>query len=214
MYKDYPVVSIVSDTYDLHNAIENIWGGSLREKVRNRKNRALPRPDSGDPVVTSSYTLSAMRTHFGGSPNSKGYWVLPNNVRVIQGDGVNLYSIFNILNTMRKNKMSAENIVFGMGGALLQGCTRDTYSFAMKLSAIRHRGRNYWTGVKKTVATDHKKKSLAGRFFVSDSLETFDLDNLPANLQESNNLLQPVWDGSEMLRDQTFDEIRKLARKV
>ena len=41
----------------------------------------------------------------------------PPQVRVIQGDGVNLDSIEEILLTMEKNNISADNIAFGCGGA-------------------------------------------------------------------------------------------------
>jgi len=49
--------------------------------------------------------------------------VLNPKVRVIQGDGVNLSSIGAILEVLKANKISAENVAFGMGGGLLQQIT-------------------------------------------------------------------------------------------
>ena len=39
---------------------------------------------------------------------------------VIQGDGVNLAKIENILESVLSNGFSTQNVVFGMGGGLLQ----------------------------------------------------------------------------------------------
>ena len=77
---------------------------------------------------------------FGSRYNSKGYRVLPDCIRVIQGDGVNLESIAAILEALKIRKISAENIAFGMGGELLQKVNRDTQKFAMKASAIQING--------------------------------------------------------------------------
>lgn len=43
---------MVSDSYDVYNAVSNIWGNELREYVINREGigRLVIRPDSGDPV--------------------------------------------------------------------------------------------------------------------------------------------------------------------
>ena len=47
------VISIVSDSYDLWNFIDNIIGGDdLKEKILGRKGTLVVRPDSGDPITT------------------------------------------------------------------------------------------------------------------------------------------------------------------
>jgi nicotinamide phosphoribosyltransferase len=56
---------------------------------------------------------------------------------------------------------SADNIAFGMGGALLQQVDRDTQKFAMKCSSARVNGE--WIDVQKDPVTDSGKKSKAGR---------------------------------------------------
>ena len=56
---------------------------------------------------------------------------------------------------------SADNIAFGMGGALLQQVDRDTQKFAMKCSSITVNGED--RDVQKDPITDSGKKSKAGR---------------------------------------------------
>lgn len=54
--KQFPSVpvSIVSDSYDIYNACEKIWGEDLRELVEKRSADAplVVRPDSGNPLDT------------------------------------------------------------------------------------------------------------------------------------------------------------------
>ena len=47
-------VSIVSDSYDIYNACDNIWGKDLRALIETRSPDAplIIRPDSGDPLET------------------------------------------------------------------------------------------------------------------------------------------------------------------
>jgi nicotinamide phosphoribosyltransferase len=82
-------------------------------------------------------------------------------VRVIQGDGVNLDSIGEILKAIKEAGWSAENIAFGMGGALLQVHNRDTQRFAMKCSWVLVNGEE--VEVFKQPATDVVKNSKRGR---------------------------------------------------
>ncbi len=60
--------------------------------------------------------------------------MLPDYVRVLQGDGVTLESIATILSRMEKEGWSAENVSFGSGGGLLQKLDRDTQKCAYKCS--------------------------------------------------------------------------------
>lgn len=48
-YKDYPVLSVVSDTWDLWNVITNILP-QLKNKILSGNTKLVIRPDSGDPV--------------------------------------------------------------------------------------------------------------------------------------------------------------------
>lgn len=61
-----------------------------------------------------------------------GHKLLPPYIRVIQGDGVDWESIPKILEKLKGEKIAADNIGFGSGGALLQKLNRDTFKCAFK----------------------------------------------------------------------------------
>lgn len=128
--------AVVSDSYDLYNAVDVIWGTELKDLVEKSGGTVVIRPDSGNPVEIVTDTVQKLYKKFGGTVNEKGYIVLNPAVRVIQGDGINEVSIRNILHALKEAGFSADNIAFGMGGALLQHMNRDTLKFAMKASAV------------------------------------------------------------------------------
>jgi hypothetical protein len=70
----------------------------------------------GDPLLVLPELLNILYEQFGGHKNGKGFKVLDKHVRIIQGDGVNINSIKDILNVVEKNGFSADNLVFGSGG--------------------------------------------------------------------------------------------------
>ena len=158
------IYAVVSDSYDIYNAVDNIWGEELRDLVVSSGGTLVIRPDSGDPVVVLPRLLQSLSKKFGYTINDKGYVVL-NNVRLIWGDGINYNSIKSIYRIcVDAMKFSADNLAFGMGGALLQIVNRDDQKFAMKASAARINGE--WIDVYKDPITDSGKKSMKGRFSV------------------------------------------------
>src|SRR5208283_4265477 len=86
------LVACVSDSYDLWNAISNLWGTELKEEIIKSGATLVVRPDSGNPPEVVLQCLKLLDEKFGHTVNSKGYKVL-NYVKVIQGDGVNEHSI-------------------------------------------------------------------------------------------------------------------------
>ena len=134
------MVAVVSDSYDIFEAVRDIWCGTLLEEVKASGATVVIRPDSGDPTETVLKILKIMEQSIGFETNTKGYKVLPPYFRLIQGDGVNLNSIKKILEAMRLEGYSGSNIAFGMGGALLQKVNRDTFHFAYKLSWAKVNG--------------------------------------------------------------------------
>jgi nicotinamide phosphoribosyltransferase len=154
------ILAVVSDSYDIFNAAKNLWGEELREEVIASGATVVIRPDSGDPEAVCVKLVQILDQKFGHTVNDKGYKVL-NNVRIIQGDGVNERTIRMILGHFSVLGYSADNIAFGMGGALLQIVDRDTQKFAMKCSSACVNGE--WIDVQKDPITDAGKKSKAGR---------------------------------------------------
>lgn len=199
------IFSAVSDSYDIEQAC-HMWG-SMRDDIVASGSKLVVRPDSGNPVDVSLQCLDILASYYGVTVNSKGYKVL-NNVGVLYGDGINHTSIGDILNALKERGYSAENMVFGQGGALLQSINRDTMKFAMKCSAARVKGE--WIDVYKDPITDSGKRSKRGR------LALVDVDGVPTTVRIEDiagrvNLLEPVFRNGELLRDASFDEIRKLA---
>ena len=209
------IVSVVSDSYDLFAAL-NAWGTELKQAVLDSGATLVIRPDSGDPRTIVLQTLRALDASFGSVVNSKGRRVL-NHVRVIQGDGVNPDSIEAILAAMDEAGFAADNIVFGMGGALLQQINRDTQRFAMKCSAIRLG--DEWHDVSKDPVTDASKRSMKGRLtlLLNRSTGEYRTVTLPVAWDERTvageweEALVTVFDSGKLLTDATLAEIRRRA---
>ncbi|MCP2091544.1 UNVERIFIED_ORG: nicotinamide phosphoribosyltransferase [Paraburkholderia sediminicola] len=209
------IVSVVSDSYDLFAALE-VWGTTLKQAVLDSGGTLVIRPDSGDPLTIVLQTMRALEASFGSTVNGKGRRVL-NNVRVIQGDGVNPDSIGAILAAMDEAGFAADNIVFGMGGALLQQINRDTQRFAMKCSAIRLG--DEWHDVRKDPVTDAGKRSMKGRLTLLVNRHTgeYRTATLPVEWNDRtvegdwDEALVTVFDSGKLLVDAAFSEIRKRA---
>lgn len=202
------IVSVVSDSYDIYNAVENIWGGELREKVIASGATLVVRPDSGDPTTVPVELMRILADKFGFTINSKGFKVL-HHVRVLQGDGINIGSMETLLGNVAEAGFSTENLVLGMGGGLHQaGLDRDTLKFAMKCSAIRING--VWQDVFKDPITDQGKRSKRGRLALVN--EGGELVTVSLEGNEDRDVLIPVFRDGKLLVDQTFDEVRARAR--
>jgi nicotinamide phosphoribosyltransferase len=204
------LVAVVSDSYDLFAAIENLWGTQLRDQVVASGATVVIRPDSGDPVEIVTQCAHALAAKFGTTTNSKGFAVL-NNVRIIQGDGINQESIEAILQHLTQNGFSASNIAFGMGGALLQQVNRDTQKFAYKCSSVTVDGVE--RDVFKAPITDPGKRSKAGRLdtvHFNGGLHTARIDK-PVSDQSA---MITVYENGEILKEYTLEEIRLRANGV
>jgi nicotinamide phosphoribosyltransferase len=204
------LVACVSDSYDLWNACEHLWGEQLKQEVVDSGAVVIVRPDSGNPPDVVLKACQILDKKFGTTTNSKGFKVL-NNVRLIQGDGINEKSIKDILSRLTWQGYSASNIAFGMGGGLLQQLNRDTLKFAMKCSSITVNGQT--REVFKDPVTDPGKASKAGRLdLVKWSNGKFTTVKL-ADDQTRNDfsLMRKIYENGEILIEDSFDEIRKRA---
>jgi nicotinamide phosphoribosyltransferase len=208
------IVAIVSDSYDIYNAAENLWGGELRQQVIDSGATVVIRPDSGDPVEVNRKLIEILGSKFGYTKNAKGFKVL-NNVRLIQGDGINELTVRSILGAFMAMGWSADNIAFGMGGALLQIVDRDTQKFAMKCSAAEVNGK--WIDVVKDPVTDSGKKSKAGRVTLwtngtGEYVSSVDEPKQWADRGWTKALVPVFWDG-KLEKEYSFEEVRANARK-
>ena len=187
-------------------AIEQFWGGSLKQQVIDSGATLVVRPDSGDPADVVEKCAMLLDKTFGSTVNSRGYKVL-NHVRILQGDGVNPTSIGEILERVKRAGYSADNFAFGMGGALLQHMNRDTQKFAMKCSAARIDGK--WIDVYKDPVTDPGKASKKGRLDLVKDPFTGQLmtQQLSAVSKQTSELVEVYRDGV-LLKEWTLEEVR------
>lgn len=204
------LVAVVSDSYDLWNAIDNLWGKELKAQVETMGGTLVVRPDSGNPLEIVPQVIEKLMAAFGEKRNSKGYRVLPDCVRVIQGDGVSLASITDILQALKARNISAENIAFGMGGELLQKVHRDTQRFAMKTSAVRVNG--VWRDVYKDPITDTGKRSKRGRLALVNEAGQWQTIAL-AELNGRENRLLPVFENGHLIREWNLTQVRQRAQQ-
>ena len=137
--------SMVSDTYDYWNLVDNILP-SLKEEILNHDGKLLVRPDSGDIIDISVKTVEHLWDIFGGTTNSKGYKVLDQHIGCVYGDGVTPRRAKIIYQKLMDKGFASNNIVFGAGSfsfnafelekydgtTSLAPCTRDTFSIAVK----------------------------------------------------------------------------------
>lgn len=189
------IFAVVSDSYDLFKAVEDLWiGRGLLKLVKERGATVVIRPDSGNPAQVPVALIDLICEKYGHTINSKGYKVLPPEVRVIQGDGITPVSLETILKNMKARRLSASNIGFGMGGGLLQLVNRDTYKFAMKCSAAEVDGK--WIDVFKDPITDHGKVSKKGRLTLAKSKRDGDFVTLRVEEMQSHteSLLYPSYE--------------------
>jgi len=230
LYKGNGIFACVSDTWNIYDACEKLWGGELRQEVIDSGALVVIRPDSGDPIEVlcgkvgsfreppteqeAKGVLGILAEKFGYTTNSKGYKVL-NYVKVIQGDGVNPDSIKAILQEMERRGYSASNIAFGMGGALLQKVDRDTLKMAYKCSAAEVNGK--MIDVYKDPITDIGKRSKKGRLELMHSEDGYVTVNRD-ELAKANpfavvygSVLRAIYENGEILVNENFSTIRERA---
>lgn len=201
------LLACVSDSYDIYAACEK-WGTELKQEVIDSGAVVVVRPDSGDPVQVVNDCLRILDKHYGHTVNAKGFRVL-NNVRIIQGDGIDHSMIRAILTVMELNGYSADNVAFGQGGALLQQINRDTLEFAMKCSAAYINGE--WVDVFKDPVTSKMKKSKKGRLalnLVDGKFETVRLED-----SKGDDYLRVRYIDGTVVNETNFTEIRERAKQ-
>jgi nicotinamide phosphoribosyltransferase len=206
MLEQYPegLVAVVSDSYDVYYACEKLWGEVLKEEILNRKGTLVVRPDSGVPKDVVLKCVEILADKIGFSINEKGYKVLNPHIRVIQGDGVNYESIGEILENLKTHGWSADNVGFGMGGALLQKVNRDTQKFAFKCSCATVNGED--RDVFKDPITDHGKKSKKGRLKLVYENEAYQTKALH---EDGEDILQTVFENGIILKEVDFETVKR-----
>ena len=216
LLKTFPkgIKSAVGDSYDVEAFANMLYDN---EEIRNlilnsdESSKFVLRPDSGDPVEIDLMLLNILWNKFGGTINSKGYKVLNPKIGLLQGDGIDLQMIINILDAMDENGFAASNIVFGSGGGLLQKFDRDTLKFAIKCSSAIIN--NIEVDVQKDPKTGKGKKSKIGKLaLMKDENGVLYTKEKCTEIEYQLGLLEEVFNTGVLSRYQEFDDIRNIAR--
>lgn len=157
------IISIVIDTYDANNFLQNVVGHEeVKPLIINRIGRTVFRPDRGIPLVNMCRSSDILGSILGFNMNTKGYKVIAYNTGLIQGDGMTEQSIPETYNEYIKTGWAADNFICGSGGGLLQiDANRDTQRFAIKPSYGIKDGESF--NMNKSGVGGEFKKSKAGQ---------------------------------------------------
>lgn len=201
------LAACVSDSYNVWDVIENGWCDKFLPKIIADGTMLVIRLDSGVPVHSVVRAFKLIESKIGSTPNGKGFKVLNHGIRLIQGDGIDIGEIGNILETVCGLGFSAENIAFGMGGGLLQKVNRDTMKFAYKCSSVTINGVE--RDVFKDPIDDAGKKSKAGR------LKLILADGSYKTVRQSepgDDVLETVFENGEIFSNNNLPEMLARAK--
>jgi nicotinamide phosphoribosyltransferase len=220
--------SMVSDTYDYWNMVENIIP-SLKEEILAHNGKLFIRPDSGDQYETVVKTVLSLWDTFGGHLNSKGYKVLNPHIGVILGDGCTQNVVKKIYKELDRLGFAANNVIFGVGAfcftAIFEGDrmivnTRDTWGVAMKATYGQFGepdGKELMIYKDPKTDTDNLKKSHKGLVFVERDGDNFKytdgllyMDYMKyKHSPEHKSALRPVFADGKMYNRESFTTIRE-----
>lgn len=210
--------SMVSDTYDYWNMVDNIIP-ACKEEILAHNGKLLIRPDSGDMVEISIKTIQKLWDEFGGTVNEAGYKVLDPHIGLIYGDGCTLNRVAEIYELLAQMGFAATNVVFGVGAFCFHALfspdnkftvlTRDTWGMAMKATY------GVFGGVEVPIFKDPKtdnglKKSQKGCCLVRKLADgSFDcIDGYREWVEDIKTQLIPVYKDGESINEQEFLNIR------
>jgi nicotinamide phosphoribosyltransferase len=212
------IVSCVLDSYDYYRALEDYVGTRYNAEIRKlgaAGGRFVCRPDSGDPVEVVCKSLEILYRKFEDDchVNSLGYKVLPPYLRILFADGINSDDINKICTHVLIDGFSIENVLFGMGGGLLQDVTRDDAGFAMKTchAVVKGEARNVSKNPK---TADGTKSSKSGEHTTILLRQSGNIESIPIEGENSKpvvdfiDILFTVYKDGNIVRTYTAEEVR------
>jgi nicotinamide phosphoribosyltransferase len=206
------ILSLVADSFDYYRFVDAMIDHI--DLVERCNTRLVIRPDSTTMQHTTPESLvrwtqerQAARLASRITTTATGHRVTP--FGVLWGDGLDPATIGRILDDSEAAGFAAQNLVFGMGGGLLQRINRDTDRFAMKVSAVQRHGS--WVNVHKT-PLQASKTSKAGRLDLVYNRQTASYRTIDArDPTYDERVLETVFEHGVVLRQQTFDDVRSQA---
>lgn len=238
----YPDISfsVVADSYDYWNVIDNILP-KLKREIMEHHGTMYIRGDSGDPVEVATETVFRLWKIFGGYINDKGYKILDKHIGVVYGDSITLKTAEEIYNVLIKNKFSCCNVLLGASSSSMQYLekdnnlipfTRDTFNIAVKASYCED-----VQGNKISIYKDPKAyKKINGKFVIDQSEEKFckkshrgiccvyrdkagiircsdGYDSETIKSVSDINMFETVFKNGKIIKEYSLDEIRNRLHK-
>lgn len=229
--------SIVSDSYDYWNVVDNILP-QLKEEILKHDGCMLVRGDSGDPVEIVTQTVFHLWNTFGGTVNSKGFKVLDPHVKALYGDSITPERCERIYQILTERGFACNNVSLGVGSfsmqclettsssgkeasgkqsgssKMYQPYTRDTFGIAIKATYAEDASGNSIM-IFKNPKTDngHFKKSQRGCCSVHFDGKDFSYtDGLTFAEHDKDplNLLIPVFRNGKMLKEYSLSDVRSI----
>jgi nicotinamide phosphoribosyltransferase len=113
-----------------------------------------------------------------------------------------------IFDRMKANGFASSNIVFGIGGLLLQNFNRDDQGFALKATHVVVNGQG--RDIMKDPITDQGKKSHTGYIALRKDVKGnyITVDGLTEE-QAKDTLLQTVFKDGKIVKEYTLSQVRK-----
>ena len=208
--------SMVSDTYDYWNLVDNVLP-QCRDEIMNHNGKLLIRPDSGNIVEISVMTVKKLWDMFGGKINAKGYKVLDPHIGIIYGDGCTLEAVQEIWRLLEKDGFAANCITFGVGafcftsineGGRLIVLTRDSFGIAMKATYAAINGKEYFLYKDPKTDVSHLKKSHKGCCRVYEENGELKCEDQLYGMSD-DTLLRTVFKDGKLIIEDSFKEIRE-----
>ena len=208
--------SMVSDTYDYWNMVNNILPQCGKE-IMKHNGKLLVRPDSGDIVEISIKTIEKLWKLFGGTIKNKGYKVLDPHVGIIYGDGCTLSNVQTIWEELEKRGFAANNITYGVGAfcfsAIIENgklfvVTRDIFGIAMKATYGVVNGKKIMIYKDPKTDISHLKKSHKGCCRVYEEDGQLKCQDQLMEISD-DSLLTTVFKDGELTRETSFMDIRE-----
>ncbi len=235
----YPsgTVTIVSDTYNLWNLVDNVLTDpEVKEAIMSRNGKVNIRPDSGDPIriicgdetaneenvderlkgfaaTMQKGLIQRLYEIFGGSENAKGFIEVDSHIGAVYGDSITPERAIEICKGLMRKGFVTVSVGLGIGSYTYQYMTRDTLGFALKGTAEVMNGE--FKVIYKDPATDSDKFKKSQKGLVAVVFEDGDyrlVDNLTPEEYEKikeRDELRTVFVDGDFVRTQTFDEIRE-----
>lgn len=224
--------SVVSDSYDYWNLVENILP-QLKKEIMEHDGTMLIRGDSGDPVEVVTKTVFKLWDIFGGTTNSKGYKVLNPHIKAIYGDSITPQRCEQIYQILIENGFACNNVSLGVGSFSMQCLeeydesgdvhyapyTRDTFGVAIKATYAQDKDGNPIPIFKNPKESTFKKsqRGCCSVLFTPHGYRCRDGLTFQEAHNDINNMLTLVFRNGNMVDDvslstvrNTLDSFRKL----